>query len=126
PVGSGIVRYTAENNKNGYHECAPWWRASLKVSLFLYLIIVVLAIPSASYVSLFIFSSEKYSWLIILSCSVMPLTIANTFLSSILNGQQHYRQYIISGMVSVTISTIVLLIMTAFYSLKGALIAVSL
>ncbi|MCV5473073.1 O-antigen flippase, partial [Escherichia coli] len=91
PVGSGIVRYTAENNKNGYHECAPWWRASLKVSLFLYLIIVVLAIPSASYVSLFIFSSEKYSWLIILSCSVMPLTIANTFLSSILNGQQHYR-----------------------------------
>ncbi|EPM2311061.1 O-antigen translocase [Escherichia albertii] len=126
PVGSGIVRYTAENNQYGFHECAPWWRASLKISFFLYLVIIVLVIPSASYLSSFIFSSGKYSWLIILSCSVMPLTIANTFLSSILNGQQHYRQYIISGMVSVTISTIVLLIMTALFSLKGALISVSL
>lgn len=29
PVGSGIVRYTAEFEKEGVEGCAPWWKASL-------------------------------------------------------------------------------------------------
>ena len=30
PVGSGVVRYTAENKQQGFESCAPWWRASLQ------------------------------------------------------------------------------------------------
>lgn len=126
PVGNGVVRYTAENHEKGYFQCTPWWRASIKLSLILYIVIACVSIILSKYISLYFFSSTEYSWLIILACSALPLSVANTLLASILNGQQNYRQYIISGMVSVVISTTILILMTVAYSLKGALISVSL
>ncbi|KZQ41327.1 hypothetical protein A3N57_23180 [Enterobacter cloacae subsp. dissolvens] len=126
PVGNGVVRYTAKNHENGTVHCAPWWRASTKVSITLYLFIACLTIVFSKYLSFYFFSNEEYSWLIILACSVLPLSVANTILASILNGQQNYRQYIVSGMISVIVSTLFLILMTVCYSLKGALISVSL
>ncbi|HFO3058637.1 TPA: O-antigen flippase, partial [Escherichia coli] len=29
PVGNGVVRYTAQYEKDGYRACSPWWRAAL-------------------------------------------------------------------------------------------------
>ena len=40
PVGSGIIRYTAENIDQGFDQCSPWWRASLKWVIGLLLIII--------------------------------------------------------------------------------------
>ncbi|MGL5667302.1 MAG: O-antigen flippase, partial [Shewanella sp.] len=30
PVGSGVVRFTAEYKEQGFEACAPWWRAALQ------------------------------------------------------------------------------------------------
>ncbi len=123
PVGSGVVRYTAENRDHGNDKCAPWWRASIFVSLLIYLLVLIIMLIFSKHVSLRFFGDEKYHLLIIFASVVLPLSVINTLLASILNGLQKYKKYIFLGMLSVSISTMVIVFFVFKYSLWGALIA---
>ncbi len=125
PVGSGVVRYTAEHSANGYDACAKWWQASFQWAFGLMLIVAPVTILFSSSLSSFLFKTADYSWLVILCCLVLPFSIINTALISVVNGQQQYKRYVSIGFISVTVSTIVMLWLVYVYNLKGALIALA-
>lgn len=123
PVSSALVRYTAENIDDGFDKCIPWWRASIQwVALLLSIIIPIGCIFSQS-ISFLLFNSNDYYWLIILACLVLPFVAMNTLIISVINGQQKYKLFVILGMMSSTLSTIIMLVLIYNYNIKGALIA---
>ncbi|MCT4706784.1 O-antigen translocase [Enterobacteriaceae bacterium H16N7] len=126
PVGSGVVRYTAEHSKNGYDACAKWWQASLHWAFGLVLLIAPITMILSGSLSTFLFQTDKYSWVVIVCCLVLPLSVINTALISVINGQQQYKRYVSIGFISVILSTLVMLSLIYFYGLKGALLAVAL
>ncbi|WP_202304574.1 O-antigen translocase [Dryocola clanedunensis] len=126
PVGSGIVRYTSEHHLSGFDSCAPWWRAALRISSIIYVIISLLLVINAGFLSKRIFLDEQYAWVIIIACGVIPFAVANTLIASVLNGQQLYRQYISLCMMSVVITTLILIALIVNFNLKGALLATAL
>lgn len=123
PTGNGLVRYTAENHEQGIDACFPWWRACVRISTLIIMIVIPFFIIFSDAISQYLFESTQYFWLIILSSFLVPLSIINSIVASVLNGQQRYRRYITLGMLSVIISTIVIIILIVFLGLKGALIA---
>lgn len=123
PAGNGLVRYTAENHEQGINACVPWWRACVRVSILIILIVIPIFMVFSQKISYYLFENAQYYWLIILACGLIPCSIVNTLVASVLNGQQRYREYITLGMLSVIASTVVMIILIVFYGLKGALIA---
>ncbi|MBW3530948.1 O-antigen translocase [Shewanella sp. NKUCC06_TVS] len=123
PVGSGIVRFTAEHKDQGYAACAPWWRASLQWVL----IISAIAIPSglllAEHIANWLFNDAALAWVVMATVFVLPLAAIGTLCNSVINGQQLYRRYVGLGMLSALISGSVMLSMIALYNIQGALLA---
>jgi O-antigen/teichoic acid export membrane protein len=123
PVGSGIVRFTAENKDQGYEACAPWWRASLQWVLIISAIIIPSGILLADKISNWLFKDVTFVWVVVLIVCVLPLVTIGTLCNSVINGQQHYRRYVGLGMISALVSGGVMLTLIAIYNLKGALLA---
>lgn len=123
PVGNGLVRFTAENWSKGHEECAPWWSACLRVAIIIVSIIIPSSILTSKQLSLMLFNDPHYYWLIVFAVCVLPLSIANILIASVINGQQKYHQYIFLGMLSVTISTLVMIVLVMSFGLEGALIS---
>ncbi|MEM6049411.1 O-antigen translocase [Erwinia sp. P7711] len=126
PVGNGVVRYTSQNYSNGYEACAPWWRAALQWSIGIFLIIFPLSVLFSQSISIYLFNEPKYYWIIIISSGVLPFSVINTFAISIINGQQLYKRYVIAGMISVSVSTLVMVALIVKWNLNGALLAAAL
>lgn len=123
PVGSGIVRYTAEKKEQGFEACAPWWRAAIQWVL----IISVITIPSglllAEHISNWLFQDTALAWVVMATVSVLPLSAIGTLCNSVINGQQLYRRYVGLGMLSAIISGCVMLTMIVMANIQGALLA---
>lgn len=123
PVGSGVVRFTAEHKGQGFIACAPWWRAALQWMLLISAIIIPCGLLLAESIATWLFHDKTLAWVVIATVSVLPLAAIGTLCNSVINGQQLYRRYVGLGMLSVLISGGVMLIMVAFYNLQGALLA---
>ena len=123
PGSAGVVRYTAENINNGYDKCSPWWKASLQWVLGILLIIVPIVCVFSSSISIWLFDNNEYYWLIIVTAILLPLTAINTLITSIINGQQKYKRYILLGAISTVVSTIVMIFLIYLSNIKGALTA---
>ncbi|MGL4958113.1 MAG: O-antigen flippase, partial [Plesiomonas sp.] len=123
PVGSGVVRFTAENKEQGFVACAPWWRAALQWVL----IISGIAIPSglllAKPIAAWLFQDPQLAWVVMATVCVLPFAAIGTLFNSVINGQQLYRRYVGLGMLSALISGGVMLTMIALYNIQGALLA---
>ena len=123
PVGSGVVRFTAEYKEQGFAACAPWWRAALQWVL----IISGFAIPAglllAKPIAALLFQDPKLAWVVMVTVCVLPSAAIGTLFNSVINGQQLYRRYIGLGMLSAVISGSVMLSMIALYNIQGALLA---
>ena len=126
PGGNGLVRYTAECRERGFDACAPWWSSSLKWGLGLLVPISVLAALAAEPISEWLFESNAYAWLVLLVSVGLPLSMANTFVASVLNGQENYRRYIGLGLISVVCATATMLVLIGQAGLNGALAAAAL
>ncbi|MCQ4054007.1 O-antigen translocase [Aeromonas sp. SG16] len=125
PVGSGIVRYTAEKKDSGYDECARWWKASLQWVLIILTIVLPLTILFSNNISQWLFNDTQFYWVIIVTVIALPLAAVGTFLNSVINGLQNYRRYIVLGMMSSIVSGLVMLYMIMEANLNGALFAAS-
>lgn len=123
PVSSGVVRYTAANQTHGHESCAPWWRASIHWLIMMLMLAIPLICVFAYRLSSWLFSTHQYNWVIILAACALPLAGLSTLFASVLNGMQHYRRYVVSGMISVVCSTILMLILIWSYATSGALAA---
>lgn len=122
PVGNGVIKYTSENGPD-YHKCSPWWRASLSYVFGLSIITIVLGCFFAENISKALFNQGEYYWLVIVMVFVCPLTAMGTLISSILNGLQNYKQYLLTGMLSAILSGLVMIVTVIHYGVIGALIS---
>ncbi|WP_336817984.1 O-antigen translocase [Cedecea sp. MMO-103] len=123
PVGNGIVKYTAENSLDGFDACARWWQASIQWALGMIFIVVIITFLLNKELSIFLFKTTEFSWLITLCCLVLPLSVINTAFISVINGCQRYKKYVFVGFISVIASTIIMIFMIYHMRLNGALIA---
>ncbi|AKJ42875.1 O-antigen translocase [Pragia fontium] len=123
PAGNGLVRYTAEYSGKGYVFCAPWWRAVVYWILILLAIVIPLIFLFSKGLSNWLLGNPSYQWLVILAIFTLPLSTANTVISSVINGQQQYRRFVVLGMISVLFATIIIIIMIVRFHLRGALIS---
>lgn len=123
PVGSGIVRYTAEKQGEGFETCTPWWRASLQWVLIISAITIPVGVLLADHIAAWLFQDKTLAWIVIVTVAVLPLSAIGTLCNSVINGQQQYRRYVSLGMLSVLISGAVMLTMIIQTNIKGALLA---
>ncbi len=123
PVGSGVVRYTAENKQQGFESCAPWWRASLQWVLVISALLIPSGLLLAEHIANWLFQDTKLAWVVMATVCVLPLSAVGTLCNSVINGQQLYRRYVLLGMLSVVISSSVMLMMIVMADIRGALFA---
>ncbi|MGL5239023.1 MAG: O-antigen translocase [Plesiomonas shigelloides] len=123
PVGSGVVRFTAECKEQGFSACAPWWRASLQWVLILSGIAIPTGLLLADYIASWLFQDPSLAWVVIATVCVLPLSAIGTLCNSVINGQQLYRRYVSLGMISALISGGVMLAMVVMANIRGALLA---
>jgi PST family polysaccharide transporter len=123
PVGSGIVRFTAEKHEQGFDACTPWWRASLEWVLLISLIGIPLALLQADHIADWLLHDQKLAWVVIAAVCTLPFTAIGTLFTSLINGQQQYRRYVVLGMVSTLVSSGFMLLMIVQANIQGALLA---
>lgn len=123
PAGSGVVRFTAEQQGEGFAACAPWWRAALQWVLIISAIAIPVGLLLAEQIATWLFQDKALSWIVMATVCVLPLSAIGTLCNSVINGQQLYRRYVGLGMVSVLISSSVMLAMIIQANIEGALLA---
>lgn len=123
PVGSGVVRYTAEKKAQGFEACAPWWRAAVQWVVIISAITIPSGLLLAEHISNWLFQDTALAWVVMATVCVLPLSAIGTLCNSIINGQQLYRRYVGLGMLSAVISGCVMLIMIVMANIQGALLA---
>ncbi|BET98615.1 O-antigen translocase [Xenorhabdus taiwanensis] len=124
PVSNGIVRYTAENYDVGIDKCTPWWRAGIRCTIFLYLIILAVVLFYSNYLARVFLANEEYAWIIVLAGFFLPFTAIGTFVNSVINGAKDYKKYVIVGMFSTLLSCLIMVVLIYYKKLHGALISV--
>jgi O-antigen/teichoic acid export membrane protein len=120
---SGVVRYTAQNQRAGPDSCAPWWKAALKWHVMLLAAVIPIACVFAKPLAFWVFGNENYFWLVVMAALALPLSAANSLAGSVMNGQQQYRRFIGLGMASVIVATLLMVLLVMQANLKGAMIA---
>ncbi|WP_191117805.1 O-antigen translocase [Vibrio campbellii] len=123
PAGSGVVRFTAEHKDSGFAACTPWWRASLQWVLLISAIAIPMGLLLADNIALWLFQDTTFSWVVMATVCVLPLSAIGTLCNSVINGQQLYRRYVALGMLSAVLSGSIMLAMIATYNIQGALLA---
>ncbi|WP_368205992.1 O-antigen translocase [Aeromonas sp. s5] len=123
PVGSGVVRYTAEKKDQGFEACAPWWRAAVQWVVIISAITIPSGLLLAEHISNWLFQDTALAWVVMATVCVLPLSAIGTLCNSIINGQQLYRRYVGLGMFSAVISGCVMLTMIVMANIQGALLA---
>ena len=108
PAISGVVRYTAEYNSDGFEACKPWWSASIKWMVGLFFIVAITATISSKQLAKVVLGDENYYWLIIITAITLPLSAANSLINSVLNGRQKYKKYLILSTIAIIINTLIL------------------
>ncbi|WP_432462973.1 O-antigen translocase [Agarivorans sp. QJM3NY_33] len=125
PVGSGVVRFTAEHKDNGFAACTPWWRASLQWMMIISAIAIPTGLLLADNIAVWLFQDSTLAWVVMATVCVLPLSAIGTLCNSVINGQQLYRRYVGLGMLSALLSGCIMLLMIAMYNIQGALLAAS-
>ncbi|WP_426595924.1 O-antigen translocase [Pectobacterium brasiliense] len=123
PVGSGIVRYTAEFEKEGVEGCAPWWKASLWWLAIILSILMPIGFFFARSLSDFLLNDPNYAWIIWITVASLPVAALGTLVNSVINGYQQYRRFVILGAISTAFSCTLMITLIINFGIKGALLA---
>lgn len=125
PNSVGLIKFTAKNANSSYRKCALWWRASFQLSFLLFTLASTICLLFSKEMALYIFNDQAYSLYINICVLMLPFSILGTTLASVLNGYQNYKKYFIVTFSSVFMSTVIMLIMMHYFSIKGALLSAS-
>lgn len=125
PVGSGLVRYTAEYEKEGIAACSPWWKASIWWLAVILCIVMPIGFLFATPLAEWLFRNPDYAWIIWSASAMLPLAAIGTLVNSVVNGYQQYRLYIILGAISTVVSCTLMITLVISFGITGALLAAS-
>ncbi len=121
-INTGLVKYTAEHESDEV-QLKKLFSTSLKISIYCSVIIGIILLLTAGFVSTLLFETELY----VNPLRVLGLTIIlyslNSFLISILNGKQQIKSYTIINTTGSIIGLIFTIILVYFYKITGALYA---
>lgn len=120
PVSTGVIKYTSEN---GEENSFWWWRASFVILCSISVPIIFFMIIYSEFISYHVLGSSEYKWLIIITSLTLPLAAIGTLITSIFNGLELYRKYLISGALSTVITFFIMLFLILKYNIHGVLIA---
>ncbi|RRO08356.1 O-antigen translocase [Pectobacterium aquaticum] len=123
PVSSGIVRYTAEFEKEGMEGCAPWWKASLWWLAIILCILMPVGFFFAPTLSNFLLSDPNYVWVIFVAVASLPIAALGTLVNSVINGYQQYKRFVMLGAISTAFSCVLMITLIVNFGIKGALLA---
>ncbi|MEI7238812.1 O-antigen translocase [Pectobacterium brasiliense] len=123
PVGSGIVRYTAEFEKEGVEGCAPWWKAGLWWLAIILSILMPVGFFFARSLSDFLLNDPNYAWIIWITVASLPVAALGTLVNSVINGYQQYRRFVILGAISTAFSCTLMITLIINFGIQGALLA---
>ncbi|KFF61918.1 O-antigen translocase [Pectobacterium sp. CHL-2024] len=123
PVGSGLVRYTAEYEKQGIDACSPWWKASAWWLVVILCIVMPSGFLFARPLAEWLFRDPDYAWIIWAASAMLPLAAIGTLVNSVVNGYQQYRLYIMLGAISTAVSCILMITLVVSFGITGALLA---
>ncbi|MFT5759448.1 MAG: PST family polysaccharide transporter [Alteromonadaceae bacterium] len=119
---TAVTKYTAEYQSDS-QKTYELWSSSIKISLFLNLIVCSGLFLGSEYISQLLFRSAEYSYVLKVLSISLPFFVFNTILLSILNGLEKIRKYIFLNIMLSVISFIIVVVLSIGYQLKGALIA---
>lgn len=120
-LNSAIVKYTSEHKDSSRKFI--YWSTSLVISLFCLFFTFLILFFGSEKISLLIFKTDSYSYIIkIFSFSILFFTI-NKFLMSVLNGMHKIKKYAIAEISNNSISVSLAIILIYFFKIDGALVA---
>ncbi|GKV76991.1 LPS biosynthesis protein [Pectobacterium carotovorum subsp. carotovorum] len=125
PASNAIVRYTSEHCDKGYSACAPWWRASIQWIIIFCCSLIPVGLIFSSHISEWLFENKQYAWLICLMFFTLPFSAVAALINAVINGQQQYKRFILLGIFSVIMSSIMMVTLIINWGINGALIAAS-
>ena len=124
PLGNGLVHYTARQIGDP-NSCAPWWKASFKISIINTTLIASVLLIYSTELSILLFKTDEYRIIIVALGFAVPFAALNSLISSVINGQLRYERYILLGIKAAILSTCFVLYFIAFHKVVGALFSVA-
>ena len=99
------------------------WSASIKVAIGLSVIMLMLLFGFSKSISLYLFKSVEYEFVLKILAISLPFFVINSILLAILNGQKQIKKYVIINILLSIVSLILVTRLSIFYELNGALVA---
>ncbi|CAH6882882.1 conserved membrane hypothetical protein [Vibrio chagasii] len=124
-LAQGVVRYSAENQRLGLVACAEWWKAAVSIVVLIVSTIVPVTLIFNASLSTWLFDNDEYGWVIVTACLVLPLSAANSFSLSVLNGFGDNKKNITTSMISIIVTLVVTTLALYLYGVIGGLVVVS-
>lgn len=122
PVGSGVVRYTAEFAAGGIEGCAPWWRACLWWLAVILCVVMPAGLIFAVPLAQSLLHDAKHAWLIRVVTLLLPLAALGTLFNSVINGYQQFRRYFALGAIATVMSCMLIVLLIVLRGINGALL----
>ncbi|GEA61983.1 O-antigen translocase [Vibrio comitans] len=121
-INNGVTKYTAEFNDDNSARFSLW-STSLKITIFLSITMSLLLILAAKPLSVYVFNSDDYQYVLTLFGFTLVLFSVNQLLLSILNGLKEIKRFIFVNIIQSIYSLVFTTLLIVFWKLDGALIA---
>lgn len=123
-INSGIVKYVAEYRRDTDRNALLISNAT-RITLFCSAILVAVLLLFASQLSLYLFKSDAYSFVLRLLGLTITLFALNTLLVSVLNGFGEIRKYAGSAIARSVVGIVLTVMLSLVWGLTGALVALT-
>ena len=121
-LSTAITKYTAEYH-DGKNQKYRLWSAAAKISFPLSVVVSVLVFIFSAKLSIYLFQSDEFSYVLQIFTLTIPIFLMNIFLMAILNGHRDIKKYIVLNIVTSVVSLIVVSSLTRYFAFNGALLA---
>lgn len=123
-INSGIVKYVAEYRRDTDRNALLISNAT-RVTLFCSAILVAVLLLFAEQLSLYLFQTDAYSFILRLFGLTITLFALNTLLVSVLNGFGEIRKYAGSAIARSVVGIVLTVALSLVWGLTGALVALT-
>ncbi|CAI6150569.1 MAG: Lipid III flippase [uncultured Sulfurimonas sp.] len=119
---TATTKYTAEYIDDEQKKYTLW-STQIKIVFFLNIIIFSILFFFADSISSYLLKSTEFSYILKVLAFSLPFFVFNTMILSILNGHKQIKKYIALSIASSVVSLVIVVVLSIYYGLSGALIA---
>lgn len=123
-MSSGVTKGTAECYDDQIRQ--HWiWQTAIKLSIAFSFILAVMLLLGGTWLSQILLKGHNFEGGLIWAAFALPAIAANNILLAIINGKKEVGVYIIANITGSVISLVLIGLLTYFWQLRGALIALA-